>query len=160
IFEVFQDIQLLAGERRPKPSGETDEELILIAGWRASDDADSAARMHEGIVRPAHFDQGHDLCPSKNIVGLVRHSSLEDRRSERRVASRENLAGCGQGIEPEKSGRLKTETKDSSASPKNIPPASFDGRAPSIGRCGGAPKDSRHRLESSRAARRRCRRTA
>jgi hypothetical protein len=35
--------------------------------------------MHEGIVCPAHFDQGHDLCPSKNVVGLVRHSWLEDR---------------------------------------------------------------------------------
>ena len=60
-----QNVQLLAGERRFEAVGESDEKLILIAGWGASDDADRAARMHEEIVRPAHFDEGHDLCPKQ-----------------------------------------------------------------------------------------------
>src|ERR1043166_3537736 len=92
---MFQNVQLVARERRFKAVGKSDEELILIAGRRASDHADSAARMNQRVVRPTYFDQGHDLCPCENIVGLVRHLSLQDRRRERRVASRENHLAAG-----------------------------------------------------------------
>ena len=50
-----------------------DEELILVASWRAGHDANRAAWMNKGVVRAAHFDQGNDLCPGLDVVRLMRH---------------------------------------------------------------------------------------
>jgi len=74
---VFQDVELVAGEGGFEAVGETDEEFLLVAGGRAGDDADRAARMHERVVRPAHFDEGDHLCAGEDVVRLVRHLVAE-----------------------------------------------------------------------------------
>ena len=76
ILEVLQNVQLLTRERRFEAVGKTDEKLILIAGWRARDDADGAAWMYEGVVCAPDFNEGNDLRSSKNVVGLMRHLSV------------------------------------------------------------------------------------
>ena len=73
IFEVFQDIELLTGERRFETVRRTNEKLGLIACGRARDDTHRAAGMHQRVVRSPHFDQRNDLRSGKDVVRLVRH---------------------------------------------------------------------------------------
>src|SRR5437867_4306095 len=79
---MFQDVELHPGERGFKTVGETDEESILIASWRASDDTNGAARMNKRVVGPTNFDQRHDLCPCEDVVRLMRHSCRHDNRCQ------------------------------------------------------------------------------
>jgi hypothetical protein len=71
ILEVFEDFQLLTGERSLKAVWKADEELILVAGRRPRDNTDSAAGMHEGVLRSPNFDQRHDLCPGRDVIGRM-----------------------------------------------------------------------------------------
>jgi hypothetical protein len=64
--------------------------LILITGWRPSDDAYRTARMNKGVVGPADFDKRHDLRAGEYVVRLVRHCSHKDNGNQTRNASREN----------------------------------------------------------------------
>jgi len=84
---------LVAGEGGFEAIGKTDEEVALIAGGCAGDDADCAARMHEGIVRAADFDEGDNLRAGEDIFGLVGHWVFEEEnecapRVDRSITSR------------------------------------------------------------------------
>jgi len=52
---------------------ESDKKPILLADWRAGDNTDCAARMHEGVLRALHFNQRYDLGARKYVVQLVGH---------------------------------------------------------------------------------------
>ena len=71
IFEMFQDVNLIARERGFETVGKANEKVVLIAGGRAGDDADGAARMDKRVVRAANLDERHYLCPGVNVVRLV-----------------------------------------------------------------------------------------
>lgn len=68
-----QDVQLLFGERGFKTIREPDEKFFACDCRGAGDHALRAAWMNQGVVCPAHFDQGNDLCSGKNVVRLVGH---------------------------------------------------------------------------------------
>ena len=68
---MFNDIEFVTSERGYKAVRESDEKLILIAGWRAGYNTDRAAWMHEGVLRASHFNQRYDLGARKNVVRLV-----------------------------------------------------------------------------------------
>ena len=68
---------------------EPHEEFALVAGGSVGDNADCTAWMNQRIVRPVHFDQGHALCPGKNVVRMMRHCRAENRRSGQDKASQD-----------------------------------------------------------------------
>ena len=69
VFEMFEDVELVAGERGGEAIGEADEEMLFRPGRGAGDDADSAARVDEGIVGAADFNEGDDLGAGGDVVG-------------------------------------------------------------------------------------------
>jgi hypothetical protein len=71
----FQDIEFITSERGFEAVRESHEKVILVASWRASDNTDGAAPMHEGALRFSHLNQRYDLGARKNVVRLVGHSS-------------------------------------------------------------------------------------
>ena len=73
VFEVFEDFELGVVEGFFEAVGEADEEFLAGDGRGAGDNADGAARVDEGMVSAAHFDEGNDLRSGKDVVRLVRH---------------------------------------------------------------------------------------
>jgi hypothetical protein len=63
------DFKLVAGERGGEAIGEPDEEMLFGPGRSAGDDADGAARVDEGIVWAADFNEGDDLGAGGDVVG-------------------------------------------------------------------------------------------
>ena len=43
--------------------------VLGFAGRRSRHDTDGAARMHEGVIRAAHFNQRHNLRAAKRLFG-------------------------------------------------------------------------------------------
>ncbi len=58
---MLEHFKLVAGEGGLEAVGETDEECPPRHGGCPGDDGDGAARMDEGVVRPADLDPGNDL---------------------------------------------------------------------------------------------------
>jgi len=69
IFEMFEDVELVAGERGGEAVGKTDEKMLFGAGRGAGDDADRAARMDKGIVGTADFNQRDNLGAGGDVIG-------------------------------------------------------------------------------------------
>ena len=74
---MFQDFELVVGECGLKTIGEADEKLLTGHRRSAGDHAHRAARMDKRVVRPAHFNQRHDLGAGVNVVRLMAHLRRE-----------------------------------------------------------------------------------
>ena len=70
---MFQHFQLRALQRVFEAIGEADEKAFSCHRRRARHHAHRAARMHEGIVRAAHFHQRNHLRSGKDVVRLMGH---------------------------------------------------------------------------------------
>ena len=74
VFEMFEDVELVAGERGFKTVGKADEEFFSGHRRGAGHHADRTARMHQGVVGAAHFNKRHDLGSGRDVVWLMGHS--------------------------------------------------------------------------------------
>ena len=83
VFEMFQDVELVAGQRGFKAVGKADKEFFSGHGWRAGYDADRATRMLEGVVGAAYFNKRHDLRSGRDVVWLMGHSWPDNDESAR-----------------------------------------------------------------------------
>ncbi|MDB6121425.1 MAG: hypothetical protein JWQ71_418 [Pedosphaera sp.] len=79
VFEVFEDVELVAGKGGFEAVGKADEVMAFRASGCAGDDADCAARVDEGVVGAAYLDEGDDLCAGGWIFGRFHEANMGEK---------------------------------------------------------------------------------
>ncbi len=71
ILEVLQHFDLCWLQCFLKSVWKSNEIILPFNRWCAGDDPHRAARMHQGMIRPAHFHERDDLRSCEDVIRLV-----------------------------------------------------------------------------------------